>query len=111
MSRIIKPSDAPASRKGVMLAVEEPAVKVDTKKGKIAEERNKRLEEAKNKPDQEYLELFETVKGLIVNQEYWELVPDQSLQKVYAYVSAEMKKRGVMTPKLPEEAKVETKEN
>jgi hypothetical protein len=113
MSKIITPGQdafAPSS-KSVKNAkfIAEPAVKVDTKKGKIAEERQARLAVAESKPDQEYLELFETVKGLIVTPDFWELIPDQNLQKVYGYVSAEMVKRGVKAPKLPEDVKTEGK--
>lgn len=103
MSRILKPTeDAPICKKGPIYEQPDPAVKIDTTKGKIAEERKKRLEEAKNKPDSEYLELFETVKQLIINQEFWELPPDDSITKAYAFITIEMKKRGIPTPKLPD---------
>jgi uncharacterized protein YegJ (DUF2314 family) len=108
---IIKPSDDAFKPKSVKNAkfTPEAAVKVDTKKGKIAEERQARLIVAENKPDQEYLELFETVKGLIVTKDFWELLPDHSLQNVYAIIVGEMKKRGVSLPKLEEKKAPEAK--
>lgn len=99
---IIRPNPETFKPKSVKNAkfTPEPAVKVDTKKGKIAEERNARLAVADNKPDQEYLDLFETVKGLIVTKDFWELIPDHSIQSVYAILVGEMTKRGVSLPKL-----------
>lgn len=97
MDNIIKPRGKRTSVKNAKFTPES-AVKVDVTKGKIAEERKQRLEEAKNKPDQEYVELFETVTALIVQKDFWELVPDSSIQIVYSFVINEMNKRGIKAP-------------
>jgi hypothetical protein len=112
---IIKPTDdafRPRSTKNTTFTPE-PAVKIDTNKGKIAEERKARLAVAESKTDQEYLDLFETVKGLIVKNDFWELLPDYSLQTVYGILVGEMKKRKVSLPNIEVEkvSKVKTRKN
>jgi len=105
MAHIIRPNNENPKREkfnSTHRAMEQPAVKINYNKGKIAEERKKRLEVAEKKPDQEYLELFETVKSLVETRDYWELVPSEVLTKAYAYTVFEMQKRGMPLPKLPE---------
>jgi hypothetical protein len=55
--------------------------------------------------DEEYNELFNVVNNLIETQDFWELVPDSTIQKVYAFVTTEMIKKGISKPRLPKELK------
>lgn len=61
-------------------------------------ETRKKLADATS--DEEFQELFNVVMGLIDKQDFWELIPDSIIQKCYAYIDVEFKKRAISRPTL-----------
>jgi hypothetical protein len=74
----------------------------DELKKEVKEKIETRKKLADASTDEEFQELFNVVMGLIDKPDFWELIPDNIITKCYAYTVAEMSKRKIGKPILPE---------
>lgn len=105
----MKPAKESKKKNEVDWSGQEPALIVNRqqimKDKEIKKEVQQKIDKKKSimetTSDEDYQELFIVVNNLILTKDFWEIVPDSTLQTVYAYIMIEMKTKGISIPTLP----------